>query len=120
MVHARRGERARPGERRRVLGCGRSRPLDAVVSVPWTLSCVPLDAKEKPRMRIRRHVFVMSLCLAAFGLGCASDGGVDVSTTFDPLTRFPARATYVWDTAANQLPDDPRITALDPGPVIEE
>ena len=39
--------------------------------------------------------------------------GIDVSTTFDPLTRFPAQATYLWDEAANQLPDDPRFNQMD-------
>lgn len=70
-------------------------------------------------MRLRRHGLVLSLWLAAQSLGCASDG-IDVSTTFDPLTVFPARATYVWDTAANQLPDDPRFNQMDAGAVIEE
>jgi hypothetical protein len=70
-------------------------------------------------MRVRRHALATSILLAAIGLGCASDG-IDVSTTFDPLTRFPARATYVWDTAANQLPDDPRFNQMDTGAVIEE
>lgn len=70
-------------------------------------------------MRVRRHGFVLSLGLVALGLGCASDG-IDVSTTFDPLTPFPARATYVWDTAANQLPADPRFEQMGVGGVIEE
>jgi hypothetical protein len=55
--------------------------------------------------------------LAALGLGlagCASDD-VGVSTTFDPLTRFPATATYVWDDAARLLPDDPRVD----GPAVD-
>ena len=70
-------------------------------------------------MRVSRHGLVLFLGLVALGLGCASDG-IDVSTTYDPLTRFPARATYVWDSAANQLPDDPRFNQMDSGAVIEE
>jgi hypothetical protein len=42
--------------------------------------------------------------------GCASDD-IAVSTTFDPLVRFPATATYAWDDAARSLPEDPRIDA---------
>ena len=62
-------------------------------------------------MKIRR--FSGSFLLFALGLcvGCASDP-VDVSTTFDPLTPFPARATYLWDEAANELPDDPRVRGI--------
>jgi hypothetical protein len=41
-------------------------------------------------------------------LACASDD-VPVSTNYDPLVRFPAQATYVWDEGANALPDDPAI-----------
>jgi hypothetical protein len=39
---------------------------------------------------------------------CASDD-IPVSTNYDPLVRFPTQATYVWDEAANSLPDDPAI-----------
>ena len=67
----------------------------------------------------RRH----ALALAAFWLlqlgGCASDG-IDTSTTFDPLTPFPAEATFVWDDRASSLPQDPRIQQLDVGPLIRE
>jgi len=55
-------------------------------------------------------VTVLAVCLA----GCASDD-VGVSTTFDPLTRFPATATYAWDDAACLLPEDPRID----GPAVD-
>jgi hypothetical protein len=41
-------------------------------------------------------------------LGCAYDA-IPVSTNYDPLVRFPATATYVWDDKANTLPDDPAI-----------
>ncbi len=71
--------------------------------------------------RTSRALLCLSLCLGlgALASGCASDG-IDVSTTFDPLTPFPAQATFIWDTAANQLPDDPRINQMDTGSLIEE
>jgi hypothetical protein len=40
-------------------------------------------------------------------LACASDDAVQVSANYDPLVRFPAEATYVWDEAENVLPADP-------------
>jgi hypothetical protein len=64
-----------------------------------------------------------ALLLAALGLlqigACASDG-IDTSTTFDPLTPFPAEATYVWDQRASSLPRDPRIEQLDLSTLIRE
>ncbi len=51
-------------------------------------------------------------CLAALALAllaCASGDAIPVSTNYDPLVRFPAAASYVWDEAANTLPDDPAI-----------
>ncbi len=51
--------------------------------------------------------------------GCATDD-VQVSRTFDPLTAFPAEATYAWDESANQLPQDPRLQPMNLGPVLEE
>lgn len=63
------------------------------------------------------------LALAALWLlqlgGCASTG-IDTSTTFDPLTPFPAEATYVWDERASSLPQDPRIEQLDLSTLIRE
>jgi len=63
----------------------------------------------------------LSLALAAHLalVACASDP-IDVSTAFDPLNRFPAQATYLWDEAANELPDDPRINQMDTDSVIRE
>jgi Domain of unknown function (DUF4136) len=49
------------------------------------------------------------LLAAALLLACASNDAIPVSTNFDPLVRFPAEATFVWDAAANKLPDDPAI-----------
>lgn len=66
-----------------------------------------------------RSCVAASACLAALASGCASDG-IDVSTTYDPLTPFPRQATFVWDTAANQLPDDPRIRQLGTAELIEQ
>jgi hypothetical protein len=66
----------------------------------------------------RRAMGFLPVTLLAFAIGCASDG-IEVSTTFDPLTRFPAQATFAWDAAANELPADERIAALDIGPRLE-
>jgi len=57
-----------------------------------------------PRSRAPAVVAAALLSL----LACASDD-IPVSTTYDPLARFPARATFVWDAAANSLPDNPAI-----------
>jgi hypothetical protein len=60
-------------------------------------------------MRLRRTLLALAPALFAAQLsGCASDD-VGVSTTFDPLTRFPASATYAWDDGACLLPTDPRV-----------
>ncbi|HEY8156455.1 MAG TPA: DUF4136 domain-containing protein [Myxococcota bacterium] len=61
----------------------------------------------------------LALAIPLALLGCASDG-VDVSTTFDPLTPFPAQASYLWDDAANRLPDDPRINQMEIDSLIRE
>jgi hypothetical protein len=64
--------------------------------------------------------WIASLVLI-LSLGCASGSdSVDVSTSFDPLTPFPARATYRWDESANRLPDDPRINAMETDSLIRE
>ena len=46
-------------------------------------------------------------CAFFLAAGCATDG--DAGATFDPLTAFPARALWVWNDAANKLPDSDRI-----------
>jgi hypothetical protein len=55
------------------------------------------------------------LLAAVLSFACASGDAVPVSSNYDPLVRFPAQASYVWDDAANTLPDDPAIdrTATD-------
>lgn len=52
-------------------------------------------------------------------VGCSS-GGAQVSSVFDPLTRFPTAATYAWDESANTLPSDDRLQTLDLDALIKE
>jgi hypothetical protein len=59
----------------------------------------------------------MFLVFGALATGCATDP-VETSVTFDPLTAFPAQATYAWDESRNKLPLDERLAALDLGDVI--
>ncbi len=59
-----------------------------------------------------RYVIALLLIFVALSAGCASDG-IETSTTFDPLTVFPAQATFVWDDRANKFPKDARLQALD-------
>jgi hypothetical protein len=61
----------------------------------------------------------LSLAVAIVMVGCASDG-VETSSAFDPLTQFPAQATFLWDASSSKLPSDDRVAALNLGPVIEE
>lgn len=68
-------------------------------------------------MLARQHLLALCLLVSAQLVGCAS-GGVDVSTTFDPLTRFPAQASYLWDEDANRLPDDSRFNQMDTDSLI--
>jgi hypothetical protein len=70
-------------------------------------------------MLARLLVIALGSALVAVLPGCAKDA-IDVSTTFDPLSRFPAQATYVWDTAASKLPDDPRFNQMDTDALIQE
>jgi hypothetical protein len=69
-------------------------------------------------MARRIHSAFHALILAIIMIGCASDG-VETSAAFDPLTQFPAQATFLWDSSSNKLPTDDRIAALELGPVIE-
>ena len=66
----------------------------------------------------RFHVVTLSFVFLASLAGCASDG-IEVSTTYDPLTSFPAQASYEWDDRANKLPSDPRIVELDLDPLVK-
>jgi hypothetical protein len=66
----------------------------------------------------RFHVVALSFVFLASIAGCASDG-IEVSTTYDPLTSFPAQASYAWDDRANKLPSDPRIVELDLDPLVK-
>jgi len=57
-------------------------------------------------LRGRTALLTLLLTLTA---ACASSDAIPVSSTYDPLTRFPAEATFVWDDAASRLPSDPEI-----------
>lgn len=52
-------------------------------------------------------------CLLLAALACANDHGIPVSTTYDPLVRFPTQATFAWDDAQISLPDLPDRDATD-------
>jgi hypothetical protein len=58
-------------------------------------------------MQLSRGPLLLALALLPL-LACAGDA-IPVSTNYDPLVRFPPEATFVWDDAANSLPDDPAI-----------
>ena len=60
--------------------------------------------------RLPKLPFLVAALLA--GLACASQE-IPVSTTFDPLVRFPAQATFSWDESAISLPDLPDRDATD-------
>jgi hypothetical protein len=55
--------------------------------------------------RIPRLLAAALVALAA----CASQDAIPVSTTHDPLARFPAEATWAWDEAAISLPQNPEL-----------
>jgi len=57
--------------------------------------------------RTRRFPRLLAAALVALA-GCASDA-IPVSTTHDPLARFPAEATWSWDEAAISLPQNPEL-----------
>jgi hypothetical protein len=68
------------------------------------------------------HACVRQLAtVAMFGLfACASDDAIPVSTNYDPLARFPAQATYVWDNAANSFPKNPDIDRKELDPLLKQ
>lgn len=53
-------------------------------------------------------------------VGCVSDDAIPVSSAHDPLARFPAQATYAWDDAAIELPDDPQIDRAETDALFKE
>jgi hypothetical protein len=55
----------------------------------------------RPRLRPPAPALCLPLLLLQ-ALACATDD-FQVSTSFDPLTRFPQAATYAWDEAASSL-----------------
>ena len=70
-------------------------------------------------MAQHRYVSALLLFVVLLSVGCASDR-IETSTTFDPLTSFPAQATYVWDERANKFPKDARLQALDVESIIKQ
>jgi hypothetical protein len=70
-------------------------------------------------MMLRRVIACLAAVLLAAAAGCASDG-TEVTTSADPLATFPSQGTFVWDDAANKLPKDERIQALDLDPLIRQ
>jgi hypothetical protein len=58
-----------------------------------------------------RYLNALLLLVILFGAGCSSNR-IETSTTFDPLTNFPAEATFLWDDRANRFPKDERLQAL--------
>lgn len=61
-------------------------------------------------MSSSRHLLLVSILSLSVGLlACVANDKIPVSTNYDPLVRFPAEARYVWDEAANSLPEDPAI-----------
>jgi hypothetical protein len=57
---------------------------------------------------VPRRAVLLAIAAVLALLACAGDK-IPVSTNFDPLVRFPAAATFVWDEAASTLPKDPAI-----------
>lgn len=56
---------------------------------------------------------LLALGMILIGTACVSDD-VGVSTSFDPLARFPATATYIWDDEESSPPKDERLANLTP------
>ena len=65
-----------------------------------------------------RTLLLIAAALSA--AACATDDSMSVGSTYDPLTRFPATATWSWDDAANKMPDDSRIEALGVDEIIHQ
>jgi hypothetical protein len=69
------------------------------------------------RSRSRRRSVLLAIA-ATVASGCASD--VEMGVSYDPLVAFPPQATWAWDEAANSLPSDERVQALNLEPLIRE
>ncbi len=59
--------------------------------------------KRTPRSLSAAHGLrlVSLVLLLAYVAGCATENDVGVSTSFDPLVRFPRQATFAWDEEAS-------------------
>jgi len=68
-------------------------------------------------LRARTALLTMLLTLTA---ACASTDAIPVSSTHDPLARFPAQATFSWDEAAISLPDTPGIDRRETDALFKE
>jgi hypothetical protein len=72
-------------------------------------------------MLASRPLLFVSILAALVGTwGCASNERIPVSTNYDPLVRFPTEARFVWDEAANSLPDDPAIDRASSDALLKE
>ena len=61
---------------------------------------------------MRRVFSILAAALVGAVAACAAkDYGT--SASHDPLTPFPAAATFNWDEAGSQVPDDPRLAEFD-------
>ena len=69
-------------------------------------------------MRTWRALLLIAVALAA--TSCATSDGMGVGSTHDPLTRFPATATWSWDDAANRLPDDSRLESMNLDEIVRQ
>jgi hypothetical protein len=58
---------------------------------------------------VRRICTFVALAALSSLSACASQNAIPVSSSWDPLWRFPAQATFAWDDAATSLPDDPAV-----------
>ncbi len=70
-------------------------------------------------MHARHRITALGIVLLVAG-ACATDDAANVGSTYDPLTAFPARATWSWDETMNRLPDDDRLQPQDLDGTIKE
>ena len=69
---------------------------------------------------IRVATAVLASLSAIAWMACASSNRIPVSTAFDPLERFPAQASFAWDRAKIKVPEDPQLSNLGLGEIVEE